>query len=221
MNIAVARAWFFCAATVVATSACIPEHLKKYQKESDAKSSAAAPVPPTTDVSPPSSVSEKREAAKDDAPRASIYAVDKQTFRFLVGDAEVWESALSVLMRNYNLTIVDKASGVITTEWDSYYLNSAVYRNKVSLRVAKTGRGQVEVTVHNNVERLKDASQAAQGTVGAVWLPAEDLANEVARIVQNMALTLNQPPPVLPPNMSSVGPSVARDSLAEPSNIKR
>jgi hypothetical protein len=57
----------------------------------------------------------------------------------------------------------------------------------------------VDLTVHNNVERLRDASQAA-GTVGAVWLPAPDPANEVGRIVQNMALVLNQPPPVLPPN---------------------
>ena len=144
------------------------------------------------------------EAAQTVAPaKATIYAIDKQTFRFAMRDAEVWDTALNVLLRNYNLTIVDRASGVITTEWDSFFLEKDVYRNRLSLRMVKIGRDMVEMTVHNNVERLRDASQATN-TVGAVWLPAEDRANEVGRIVQNMALLLNQPPPVLPPDSAVV-----------------
>lgn len=137
--------------------------------------------------------------------RATIYAVDKRTYRFTLKDSDVWDAALNVLLRNYNVTIVDKQNGIITTEWDSYYLNNEVFRNRVSLRISRGPSGAVDLTMHNNVEKLKDAAQAA-GTVGVVWLPAEDPANEVSRIVQNMALVLNQPPPVLPPQGA-----VARD----------
>lgn len=162
---------------------CIPEHLEKYRK-------ASGVVEP---VSAEASTSPSGER------RATIYAVDKQTFRFLIREDEVWDSAVSVLMRNYNLNIVDRPTGIITTEWDSFYLKQAVYRNKVTVRIRRVP-GAVEVTLLNNVERLRDASTAASG-VGAVWLPAEDAAGETGRLVQNMALILNQPPPLLPPGM--------------------
>ena len=135
-------------------------------------------------------------------PRATIYAIDKSTYRFTLREPEVWDAALNVLLRNYNLTIVDRSSGIIATEWDSYYLDRAVYRNKLSLRVAR-GSGGVDMTIRNSVERLRDASEAA-GAVGAVWLPTTDPGNEVVRIVQNMAILLNQPPPVVPPQSGAV-----------------
>ena len=162
---------------------CIPEHLEKYRSAS--VSSVAEPV--------------SADAAPSGEKRATIYALDKQTFRFLVREDEVWDSAVSVLLRNYNLNIVDRPTGIITTEWDSFYLKQAVYRNKLTIRIRRVV-GAVEVTLLNNVERLRDASTAASG-VGAVWLPAEDMAGETGRLVQNMALVLNQPPPLLPPGM--------------------
>lgn len=193
---------------------CLPSHLKKYQKEGTAKAERterADPLQPQASdtLTPTATVAEKSQAANRTDPsgapapaRATIYAVDKQTYRFALKDTDVWDSALNVLMRNYNLTIVDRQSGIITTEWDGYYLGNAVYRNKVSLRIFRSAWNSIDVSIHNNVERLRDASQAA-GTVGAVWLPAEDPASEVARIIQNMALVLNQPPPVLPPNVAT------------------
>lgn len=210
----------------VSFTACMPSHLAKYRKESADKQDRSEQTdqgdmmqPTSADIaSPPSSMRDKSRDAntagsrdatgKEAQQRASIYAIDKQTYRLTLKENEVWDSVLNVLLRNYNLTIVDKASGIVTTEWDTFYLNNGVYRNKVSVRVFKSSWNTVDVTVHNNVERLRDASQAA-GTVGAVWLPSDDPANEVARVIQNMALVLNQPPPVLPPNAA-----VAKGTLA-------
>ena len=121
-------------------------------------------------------------------------------FRFLLAEKNVWNAAINVLMRNYNLNIVNQNVGVLTTEWDSFYLKNEVYRNKISVRVRRSSYGIVDVTIHNNVEKLRDASQAA-GTIGAVWLPAKDEAKEISRLLQNMALVLNQPPPIFPPGM--------------------
>lgn len=203
-NVALACVALMCAA-------CIPGHLRKYDK--NAPQSAASSNPDFLGASDLTLPREKekdtslRKRSKDRsqevatqpaAQRATIYAVDKRTFRFAMKEADVWDAALNVLLRNYNVTIVDRQNGIITTEWDSFYLNNAVFRNRVSLRISKNQWSAVDLTMHNNVEKLKDASQAA-GTVGAVWLPADDPANEVGRIVQNMALVLNQPPPVMPP----------------------
>jgi hypothetical protein len=180
--------------------ACIPKHLKKYDTDSAGKSNPDT-LTSSSDSTAPAAKEKNRKKVKEveqpAAQRASIYALDKQTFRFAIKEPDVWDAALNVLMRNYNVTIVDRNSGIITTEWDSFYLNNEVFRNRVSIRIGKSS--VVDVMIHNNVEKLKDASKAA-GTVGAVWLPADDPANEVGRLVQNMALLLNQPPPVLPPS---------------------
>jgi hypothetical protein len=210
---------------VFGVAGCLPPNLDKYRSQGKGaeKSTAGAqrtdgvdddnslspfddkarlpgpPLPHRHQASTQPAAKQQRPEERAQAPaRATIYAVDKQTFRFALREGDVWDSALNVLLRNYNLTVIDKQSGIISTEWDSFYLNGAVYRNKLSMRISRSGSG-VDMLVHNNVERLRDAAQAA-GTVGAVWLPAPDPANEVGRIVQNMALMLGQPPPVLPPS---------------------
>lgn len=217
----------FTTVLALVAAGCMPAHLQKYRSGSAGKSAssgsttdesllhpgvdtplAGTPGPATSSRPSGNSPGSARgsKATNDagaSAPRASIYAVDKQTYRFALRESDIWDAALNVLMRNYNVNIVDRTSGIITTEWDSFFLSGNVYRNKVSVRVARNNWNNIDVTVVNNVERLRDASQAA-GTVGAVWLPADDPANEVARIVQNMALVLNQPPPVLPPNTPMV-----------------
>lgn len=127
-----------------------------------------------------------------------VYPVDKQTFRFQLNDDLVWNSALDVLIRNYNLTIVDEKSGVITTEWDSFYLNGEVYRNKISIRLTRLGRNLVSISIHNNVEHLKSGDE---NLATSIWLPGEDKAGEVGRIIQNMAIVLGLPKPELPKGM--------------------
>ncbi len=193
----------------VVCAACLPMRLDKYRhKDGASLEGGPAPALGAPDMAANTTLAAKGAAtspANVQPPvRATIYAVDKQTFRFALREADVWEAALNVLLRNYNLTIVDKGSGILTTEWDSYFLNQEVFRNRLSMRIARNSWNTVDMTIHNNVERLRDASQAT-GAVGAVWLPAEDGANETARVVQNMALVLSQPPPVLPPNATVAG----------------
>ena len=146
-------------------------------------------APAATRRSSEDSASKRRE-------RPSIYAIDEKTFRFSLASDDVWDAAINVLMRNYNLTIVDKDSGVITTEWDTFFLEQEVFRNKVSLRIQRTSRASADVMIHNSVEKLSNGANA--GAVGAIWLPHQDTANESHRIVRNMAILLNQPPPYIP-----------------------
>ena len=176
--------------------ACIPVNLKKYRNQ-DYK---LQPTPDIIDNSfYPGAGSEAGDPrSKALPPRASIYAIDADTFRVNLRDGEVWDAALSVLMHNYSPAVIDRASGIFSTEWDSYFLNGSVYRNKVSVRLVRAEPGTTNLIIHNNVEHLRDASQAG-GAVGAVWLPTTDPANEIGRIVQNMALVLGQPPPMLQP----------------------
>lgn len=132
---------------------------------------------------------------------AKIFALDGNTFRFQLSFSKVWNSALDVLLENYNLNIVDRRSGIITTEWDSFYLDSKIYRNKVSLRVKKLAYNMVDVTVHNSVETLQNVGT---GGMSSAWLPHAKSSEEMGRLIHNMAINLGQPKPVLPREMIAI-----------------
>jgi len=171
--------------TVFASSSgCVRDLINKYQSTTNRSAS-----PRTDEVMP-------QQANRPNQP--TIYALDQQTFRFRLPFDQVWDGAISVLLRNYNLTIVDHQSGLLTTEWDSFFLDQQIYRNKVSMRIKKLAWDMVDVTIYNNVEILRTTGP---GGIASAWLPTDKGPQEVGRIVQNIAIALRQPAPVLPTEM--------------------
>lgn len=141
------------------------------------------------------------------AARPGIYPVDQGTFRLALSYDRVWDALMDVLLKNYNLAIADRGNGLITTEWDSYYLDGKVHRNKLSMRLKRLSTGQTELTLFNNVEVL---SKLPDGGITEIWLPSDRNKVEIGRIVQNMAIALNLPKPQLPPEIvagSSAAPA--------------
>jgi|LauGreDrversion4_2_1035121.scaffolds.fasta_scaffold03647_1 hypothetical protein len=187
----------FVVITAFAISGCVPLHLQKYRQHQDQRlAPAAAPVVnEASQVTPAQAENPAQpQAVYDAAP--TVYALDGQTYRLHVAEREVWDAVLSVLMRNYSPLIADKNQGIFATDWDSYFLNGVVYRNKISLRVAKGGPGVTDMVIHNSVEQLRDGPQSVSGATGP-WLPSADPADEIGRIVKNMAIVLGQPAPRL------------------------
>jgi hypothetical protein len=177
-------------------SACAPTFLNKYsggpsnqEVKATAGSRAAPPQTAAKAGTSPSMAAASRPA------RPTIFAVDQSTFRFQLGYERVWEATLDVLLRNYNLAIADRTNGLITTEWDSYYLAGKVHRNKLSMRVKRMAGSLVEVTIFNNVELL---SKLPDGGLTEIWLPTDKNKAEIGRIIQNMAIAMGQPRPDLP-----------------------
>lgn len=190
-------------------SACTPAFLAKYtggkdKPEVQATASGPSATPPLAHKAAPA------PAAPTPAPaaiprssnRPSIFAVDQGTFRFQLSYDRVWDATLDVLMRNYNLAIADRNNGLITTEWDSYYLDGKVHRNKLSMRLKRMAGSLVEVTVFNNVEML---SKLPDGGITEIWLPTDRNKSEIGRIIQNMALAMGQPKPELPKELMAGG----------------
>ncbi|MEN9835375.1 MAG: hypothetical protein RL011_1568 [Pseudomonadota bacterium] len=186
----------FVVITACAISGCVPLHLQKYRQHQDQRLAPSAPVVNEAPQVTPAQAENpaQPQAVYDAAP--TVYALDGQTYRLHVAEREVWDAVLSVLMRNYSPLIADKNQGIFATDWDSYFLNGVVYRNKISLRVAKGGPGVTDMVIHNSVEQLRDGPQSVSGATGP-WLPSADPADEIGRIVKNMAIVLGQPAPRL------------------------
>jgi hypothetical protein len=178
-------------------SACsTPAFLRKYSGNRSNQEVQAAAAPSAVSPQTPAKAAPASTAAAGTRPsRPTIFAVDQGTFRFQLGYDRVWEATMDVLLRNYNLAIADRNNGLITTEWDSYYLDGKVHRNKVSMRLKRLGGSLVEVTIFNNVEML---SKLPDGGITEIWLPTDKNKPEIGRIIQNMAIAMGQPRPNLP-----------------------
>lgn len=196
----------------VTLSACLPNYLQKYRTE-EAVDNATSPVHPGPGPnSPEYTALSSRELPGQGAPTAAmpqqandaVSMIDRSTFVIKQEMKDVWEATLTVLLKNYNVTIADKNVGVITTEWDSFYLNNKVYRNKLSVRVRQLKPKETEVTLFNNVEELQEDQKLG---AGAIWLPSDTGKREVGRIVQNLAIALNLPQPRLPDDMVAGTPA--------------
>lgn len=184
--------------------ACVPAFLDKYKREevrNSQQKSAARPPSSAADV--PAQATARR------APPSIIQIADG-VFRVPMTYDRTWDAVVDVLLRNYNLQIVEKNTGILTTEWDSYYLDGKVHRNKVSLRLKRLGNRGVDLTVHNNVEVL---SRVPDG-VSEVWLPSDRTKPEIGRIVQNLAIQTGQPKPTL---TADYRPATASERVAPPS----
>ncbi len=180
---------------------CVRDLINKYQSPSTSRSAAAGRDKASSQQAATPQRRSSRQQARPQVvnkDQPSIYAVDKNRFRFRIPIEQVWDSTLDVLLQNYNLTIVDRRSGIITTEWDSFYLDDSIYRNKVSIRMKKLSWDLVDVTIYNNVEVFKPSGP---GGISSTWLPTERGPQEVGRILQNLAISLRQPAPILPNEM--------------------
>ncbi len=118
---------------------------------------------------------------------SAIHVIDSNTFRVEISYPTVWDALLSILIRNYNILLADSTSGIITTNWDSFYLKENTLRNQISVKVKKLSYNNTELIFHNSVETLKT-------TTSYIWLPEPDKYNEIERIMNNLAILLNQPP---------------------------
>ena len=172
------RNWSFMIALGLAS--CVPSHLQKYRRDPGIDQDAKA----MSEIPPPTAAADVQ--SRGNAPLV-MDPIDKQTFRFHAGEALVWEAALGVLVRDYNLTVVDRTSGLMTTEWDSSASPDAPRRNKISLLIRRTSWQSVEVTIHNSEEVF------GTGVNEGIWSKAGDGSAETLRVAKNIALRLGAP----------------------------
>jgi hypothetical protein len=128
----------------------------------------------------------KKPATQNKAIKKTVQKLDHKTYRYQVERLKVWKAILDIISPDYNVTVVDLKSGIITTDWDRYYLDGKAFRNRITLRTKRVGKKETTLIINNKVERLKDNN----------WLPSKKESEEVNRIVYNLSKMLGQ---ILPP----------------------
>jgi hypothetical protein len=166
--------------SVLGLSSCMPSHLQKYRRDPGAGDEPR-------NLTAPSTREIRTNQPSENAKQPLVEPVDHQTFRFRVSESVAWEAALAVLVKDYNVNVVDRQSGLLTTEWDSSTAGDTPKRNKISLLIRKTSWQSVEITIYNNDEALSSSNGES------VWMKAGDGRDEISRVAKNIALRLGEP----------------------------
>lgn len=182
------RSCFVFAALIGAASlsGCLPGSLNKYQQRRSTVD-AAIPLPP---------LAAPKKSGRAAVPRV-VGQLKENTFAVAAPYEHTFRTALAILAENYPIHLVDVKAGVITTAYDTYYLDNRLYRNRLTLVIAATGKATSTMVVNNSREVL-DVSRV--GESGAkVWFPELKNQQEVKRVAQNLARKLALP--YLPANL--------------------
>ncbi len=147
--------------------ACVPslENLKKYQT---------------------SPVENSQNATQQEG--VTIQQLSDSQYKIPANALNVWDALVEILIHNYNFSLLNKELGILTTEWDSYYVGQDIYRNKVSIHLRSLSNYESTIAFRNNVEALYKTSPT---TYQPVWVPSEDKSAEIKRILGNLASMLN------------------------------
>lgn len=133
-----------------------------------------------------------RPDASGDAPFAAVPSTGNRFELFKI-EGNVWRTSLSaaqtfsmlarVISQNYILAHTDKRNLNLQSDWDKFFIDGRLFRNRISVSVFPVGPRQTEVVVKNSLEYY--SGQHGQGDVAGAhaWLPSPDITDEVSRIV--------------------------------------
>ena len=127
------------------------------------------------------------------ARNSAIERFEDQSYFIPSGFKKTWNTLLNVLIKDYNIVLLDQKNGVITTEWDKFYYQGKIYRNKLSIRLVPYMSKDSKLSITNNIEMLKISSPGTSDS--DIWIPSSDISGEKGRIINSLALILSHQPP--------------------------
>lgn len=112
--------------------------------------------------------------------------VDGNVWRTNVDAVQVFSMLSRSLSQNYLLTSVDRKNLSLNTDWDKFFIDGRLFRNRLSISVFPVGSRQTEVVVKNTVEYFSGNPNKPDQMSAANWLPSPDLTDEVSRVVDSL-----------------------------------
>ncbi len=118
--------------------------------------------------------------------RSTLFQLTKindTTYRSALPSQLVFNMIARQLSKNYILSAVDRKSLTATTDWDKFFIDSRLFRNRMSVIVFPVANRMTEVVIKNNVEYFSGTS--IDSNENGNWLPSPDLTDEVQKLVNS------------------------------------
>jgi hypothetical protein len=119
-----------------------------------------------------------------------LQKIEGNTWRTNVSAQTAFIAISKTLAKSYTITANDRKNLSIQTDWDKFFVEGRLFRNKVNISVFPVSARSTEVVIRNSLEYFTSSSgsENEQGT----WLPCPDITDEVKRIVDSSSATITK-----------------------------
>jgi hypothetical protein len=109
--------------------------------------------------------------------------IEGNTWRTAANPVVVYGIMSRLLAQTYIISSADRKNMNVQTDWDKFFIDGRLFRNRISVTVFPVGSRQTEVVIKNSVEYY--AGTLAKQEENTAWLPSPDLTDEVTKLVES------------------------------------
>ncbi len=109
--------------------------------------------------------------------------IEGNTWRTAANPAVVYGIMARILSQTYIISSADRKNFNVQTDWDKFFIDGRLFRNRMSVTVFPVGSRQTEIVIKNSVEYY--TGTMVKQEENTAWLPSPDLTDEVNKLVEN------------------------------------
>ena len=123
----------------------------------------------------------------DSTPGVNAYdKVEGNVWRTAMDPRLVYQMTTRALSRSYIINSADKRNLSISTDWDKFFVEGRLFRNRMNVTVFSIGTRQTEIIIKNTVEYYSGSPQNPIDVTASQWLPSPDITDEVPRFIDSL-----------------------------------
>lgn len=108
-------------------------------------------------------------------------------YRAQVVPAQAFQLVNRVLAQNYIIARSDPTGLTVATEWDKFFIDGRLFRNRLHIALFSLAGKQTEIVVRNFVEYYASDRPQAAAMEESGWLPCPDITDEVKQVMGRLS----------------------------------
>ena len=118
--------------------------------------------------------------------RYELTKIEGNVWRTNLNAAQVYSTLSRIVSQSYMVTQADRRNLNIQTDWDKFFIDGRLFRNRISVSVFPVGTRQTEVVLKNTIEYFSGQAGKADDMNAQAWLPSPDITDELPRIIDSL-----------------------------------
>ena len=126
-------------------------------------------------------------AEQGNPPGYELRKVDGNIWRTGLEPPGVYQMVAKLVSQNYVIAAADRRNFTLSTDWDKFFIEGRLFRNRLSVSVFPVGIRRTDVVIRNVVEYFDGRTNRTDEDIATgSWLPSPDLTDEVPRIIDHL-----------------------------------
>lgn len=110
--------------------------------------------------------------------------LDKNTWRVATSAPMLFQTIAKILSQTYIIAKTDRQTLSLSTEWDKFFVDGRLFRNRVSINVFPLNQRNADLVIKNNIEYYTQTALQVDENSPTQWLPTQDITDELERILE-------------------------------------